>query len=120
MVKELKTEGIEQLEAVLKTLQGQTVFILYSGSLDDSGKSWCADCNTAEPAIKAGMPFVPANATFIHAYVGDRETWKNPTNPFRKLGIKCVQTLEKWGEDKRLEEAQCADIELLKILYEED
>lgn len=39
--------GLSQLRSYLSTLEGskKPVFILFTGDKDDSGKSWCPDCN---------------------------------------------------------------------------
>jgi len=121
MVKEITTEGFEELESCLKKLEKQTVFVLFTGTPDANGASWCPDCVIAEPVIHKSLTFLPLDATFIHARVGERTFWKDHNNPFRtKMGITCIPTLVKWGKMKRLEDPQCADLELLKMLYESD
>lgn len=46
MPKQLHVKGLAQLLEELKNLEAQEdVFILFTGSKDDTGKSWCPDCN---------------------------------------------------------------------------
>lgn len=121
MVKELVVNGLEEFEKTVKNFsQNDTVFVLFTGSPGQDGKSWCPDCVTAEPVINSSKSYIPAHATLIVCHVGDRTYWKDPTNPFKnRLGVACVPTLMLWNKGMRLEESQCMDIELIKMLYEE-
>lgn len=121
MVQEVHAEGFEALNKAVETHKGHPIFVLFSGSPGSDGKSWCPDCVTADPVIKQCLPSAPKDSVFIHCGVGDRPFWKDPENAFRKkLGIKCVPTLIKWGEPKRLEEADCAKKELVEMLFEDE
>lgn len=121
MVKEVHVEGFEALQKAVDEHKGHQIFVLFSGSLGSDGISWCPDCAVADPVIKESLRVAPKDAVFIHCGVGDRPFWKDQNNIFRtKLGIKCVPTLIKWGEQKRLEEASCAKKDLVEMLFEDD
>lgn len=88
--------GLSQLRSYLSTLEGskKPVFILFTGDKDDSGKSWCPDCNgmsltqfffifnnlihikilVADPVIQRNLKNLSENSEFITCYVGDRAT----------------------------------------------
>lgn len=121
MVQEIHIEGFEALNTAVEKYKGRKIFVLFTGSLGPDGKSWCGDCVTADPVIKQSLPSAAKDSILIHCAVGDRPYWKDQTNVFRKkLGITCVPTLMKWGEPKRLEEAECAKKELVEMLLEDE
>ncbi|GFO08933.1 peroxisomal trans-2-enoyl-coa reductase-like [Plakobranchus ocellatus] len=100
MVEEIVVEGYNALLECLNEKQGSVLFVLFSGSLDENGVSWCPDCVAADPVIKRNLDKAPADSVFIHCHVGPREYWKDQNNEFRKdpkLFIKCVPTLLRFG-----------------------
>lgn len=63
------------------------------------------------------------DSVFIHCGVGDRAFWKDQSNAFRKepgLELKCVPTLLKVGQKQRLEEGQCANDDLVQMLFSDE
>lgn len=123
MVDSLHVEGISAFDEAVKDHPGKTIFALFSGSFDDKGNNWCPDCVAADPVIKNNLEHIPEGAVFIHCGVGGREYWKDQNNEFRKspqLKLKCVPTLLILGKPNRLEESQCANDDLVKMLFEED
>ena len=46
MVVKFKVEGFENFQAKIAELEKeyQSIFVLFSGSKDASGQSWCPDC----------------------------------------------------------------------------
>lgn len=44
MVRRIKVEGIEEFNKTIAELEKEEVFVLFSGSKDSSGSSWCPDC----------------------------------------------------------------------------
>ena len=50
----------------------KNVFILFTGNKDLNDKSWCSDCNIADPVIHANLEILSKNSEFITCYVGDR------------------------------------------------
>lgn len=51
-----KVEGFDAFKAKLSelTADGGDVFVMFSGSKDASGVSWCPDCVSAEPIVSVG------------------------------------------------------------------
>jgi hypothetical protein len=45
MSEEVKVNGLSELLAKLDSLKENDVYILFTGSKDSSGNSWCPDCN---------------------------------------------------------------------------
>jgi thiol-disulfide isomerase/thioredoxin len=71
--------------------------VLFTSEKNEDGTYWCPDCEAIKPtypaieqeAQKAGLPLIIFSA-------GDRATWKNPDNKFRKnklIQLKSVPTL---------------------------
>ncbi|OWF41141.1 thioredoxin domain-containing protein 17-like [Mizuhopecten yessoensis] len=123
MVIQVHVEGIAKFEEVAKDYVGKKIFALFSGSVDENGKNWCPDCVTADPVVSSNVKHAAEDAVFIHCGVGNRDYWKDQKNDFRtnpKLKLKCVPTLMIVGKPNRLEEGQCANGELVKMLFEDE
>ena len=60
MAELIKVEGFDAFKAKLSELTagagGGDVFVMFSGSKDASGVSWCPDCVSAEPIVSVGTP----------------------------------------------------------------
>jgi len=122
MVDSIHVEGFDAFMTEVAKHDGKTVFVLFSGSSENGGESWCSDCVTADPVIENYLKFVDYDLVFIHCGVGGRDFWKDKKNIFRTnstLKLKSVPTLLKWGTPMRLEEDQCASVDLLEELFEE-
>ncbi|KAK6192186.1 hypothetical protein SNE40_003701 [Patella caerulea] len=122
MVVEIGVEGYDAFQKVAEENKGKVVFALFCGSIDANGQSWCPDCVVAAPVINANLKYAPKDSVLIHCGVGDRQFWKDQNNAFRKdnrLALKSVPTLLKLGQPQRLEEAQCAKPEMVKMLFED-
>jgi hypothetical protein len=118
----ITVEGYEALNKALKEQSGK-VFVLFSGSPNADGVSWCPDCVKADPVISRNFANAPSDSVFIHCHVGDRTYWKNPNNEFRKdpkFAIRCVPTLLKIGSRHKLEEEQCLSDDLIQMLFKDD
>ncbi|XP_033747754.1 thioredoxin domain-containing protein 17-like [Pecten maximus] len=123
MVVQVHVEGIAQFETKAKEHKGKTIIALFSGSVDAEGKNWCPDCVAADPVVSRNLSNAPEDAVFIHCGVGGRDYWKDKNNVFRtnpQLKLKCVPTLMKLGKPNRLEEGQCADDDLVKMLFSDE
>ncbi|ESO97430.1 hypothetical protein LOTGIDRAFT_214285 [Lottia gigantea] len=123
MVAEVSVEGYEAYKKAAEENKSKLVFALFCGSVNANGESWCPDCVTAAPVIADNLKHAPKDSVFIHCGVGGRDFWKDQNNVFRKdpvLKLKSVPTLLKIGHPQRLEEAQCAKPEMVKMLLEED
>ncbi|KRX54515.1 Thioredoxin domain-containing protein 17 [Trichinella patagoniensis] len=132
-IKDLK--GYQSLLAEIDRLKGKVVFLLFTGSKDSFGKSWCPDCVKADKIIEKYAEKLDADSVLIRCDVGDRSTWKNPENEFRTdktFHITAIPTLMKLGTcmhgirymtyligEKRLVEEQCCSEELVSMLFED-
>lgn len=76
MAKQTVLKGLGELRGYLSKLENSknSVFILFTGAKDDQGKSWCPDCNVADPVIDNNLKYLKQNSEFITCYVGDRPT----------------------------------------------
>jgi thiol-disulfide isomerase/thioredoxin len=120
MARTLHVEGYDSLQKVLQDNQGQTIFVLFTGSKGPDGKSWCPDCVKADPVIEECTKFAPPSSLVVFCGVGERAFWKDQSNIFRqKLGIKSVPTLMKWGKGQKLEDADCSEKGLVQMLFED-
>ncbi|ESN90173.1 hypothetical protein HELRODRAFT_186220 [Helobdella robusta] len=97
------------------------LFILYTGSKNENGCSWCSDCNQTFPTIDKVFTRHP-DAHLIICDVGNRPEWKDPNNSFRKnLKINSIPTLVNYHQSsKRLEDKECGNEELLTLMVEEN
>lgn len=89
-------------------------FLMVSASIVN-GQSWCGDCRKAEPLIQKKFPADEA-MRLTNQYAGDRETWRNPDNTWRKFGVTALPTLFKVTPDgtwSKLVEGEVYDEEKL-------
>jgi len=125
-VKRFTCDGMDQLLQLIEehSSAGARLFVLCSGSVDpNTGVSWCPDCVTAEPVIEKAMSVLSADDVFIACAVGDLKTWRDPQCPFRthpQFQLKGVPTLMEWGTSKRLGDKDCADADMVEMLFEEE
>merc|ERR1711890_111880 len=120
----VKVEGFQAFQTKVSELSssGGAVFVLFSGSKDSDGESWCPDCVVAEPVVMKCMEDAPEGSHLLYVGVGDRATWKDPQCVFRtakETQLKSVPTLVRWGKPQRLQEEQCADKELVSMMLED-
>ncbi|KAH9489331.1 Thioredoxin domain-containing protein 17 [Bulinus truncatus] len=104
-------------------VQYDNTYVLFTGDKDKNGLSWCSDCEKAEPVIERNLDKIKGRSVFYYCFVGDRDQWKNPTNPFRvdqMFQLKCIPTLVKVGTPKRLTEDQCCRDDLLDLIFADD
>ena len=125
MLKLHKVTGYQRFLDFIANLQtnGEPVNVYFSGSKDSSGKSWCEDCNVAEPHVTTALKTIKTNAHFITVDVGDRAYWKDSKNPFRTdkdLHLQVIPTLIKWRDPKRLEGDQLLNNDLLDMFFNDD
>jgi thiol-disulfide isomerase/thioredoxin len=78
-------------------------FILFLADKDPmTSRSWCPDCNVAEPIIYQRLEEANSDIALLKVYVGDRPTWYNPSHRFRadpRFRIQGVPTLIRWEND---------------------
>jgi hypothetical protein len=123
MVNKFEVEGFESFKAKADELaKTGSLFVLFSGSKNEKGESWCPDCVTAYPVVMDSLKSADEDANFLYVSVGDRAFWKDPACVFRtakECKLNSVPTLLKWGTQNRLEEGQCADPALVSMMFEE-
>jgi len=122
--KQFVCEGTAELFKLIdENKDASSLFVLCTGKEDPAtGESWCPDCVKAEPVIEKCMSKIDEKAVFIFCVVGDRPTWKDPNCDFRthpKLLLKGIPTLMKWGTAERLGDSECANEDLVSMLFEE-
>lgn len=125
MVQKHYVAGYENFVTLMKDFKsnGQVVNVLFTGAKLDNGVSWCSDCVEAAPFIDAALETAPAESHFIYVDVGDRPTWKDMNNPFRKdtdTHLSVIPTLIRWKNPQRLEGEQCCKADLLEMFFTDD
>eukprot|EP00090_Calanus_glacialis_P012250 TRINITY_DN2072_c0_g1_i1.p1 TRINITY_DN2072_c0_g1~~TRINITY_DN2072_c0_g1_i1.p1 ORF type:complete len:125 (+),score=33.95 TRINITY_DN2072_c0_g1_i1:125-499(+) len=120
----VKVEGFEAFQAKVAELSktGGDIFVMFSGSKDANGVSWCPDCVDAEPVVNGCLSGAADDSHYLYVGVGGRSFWKDQNCVFRtakETQLKSVPTLIKWGTKQRLEEGQCADKNLVGMMFEE-
>ncbi len=79
-------EGFDAFKSKIKELEGkkdEIVIVLFSGSKDADGKSWCPDCEVAFPVINDVLNKREENIQFLYVGVGGRDFWKDKNCVFR-------------------------------------
>lgn len=107
------------LDPALARLQstGASALFLFFGSEDPAtGASWCPDCVTADPVLRAACARLRPDLILHECPVGQRSAWKNqPQHPYRlhplaRLArIPTLVWVEGGVERGRLVEGDCAD-----------
>ncbi|CAL1537048.1 unnamed protein product [Lymnaea stagnalis] len=126
MASSRKIITVNNCAALKKELSGlnlkDSIYILFSGSPNNKGDSWCPDCVKAYPVVNKGFEKSPTKSTLIYCLVGDKLSWRDPNNEFRtdpQFFVKRVPTLLKFGSPKRLEEEKCCKDDLVEMIFEE-
>merc|ERR1712066_985640 len=81
MVVKHKVEGFEAFVAKAEELssdKSKTLVVMFSGTKDENGKSWCPDCVVAEPVVDECLAACGDDVVFLYVSVGDRAFWKDP------------------------------------------
>ncbi|XP_058813999.1 thioredoxin domain-containing protein 17-like [Topomyia yanbarensis] len=125
MVKVHHVTGYDHFLRFVKDIKNdnQVTNILFSGSKLENGLSWCSDCVEANPFIETALKKAPEDSHFIYVDVGDRSTWKNMNNPFRKntdTHLSVIPTLIRWKQPQRLEGEQCTKRDLLEMFFSDE
>merc|ERR1712189_69955 len=118
-----KIAGYAAWKEFAEANKSKTIFAMFCGGKDATGKSWCPDCVTAEPVVMGEVGLISDDATFVYVDVGGCDYWKNKENNFRvdpKLKLTGVPTLLKYGAPQKLVEDQLFKPDLIKMLFEED
>jgi hypothetical protein len=108
-----------EVESVLTSLQrdrGDALLLFFGSEDPETGASWCPDCVTADPVLRAACVRLRPELTLHECPVGARSAWKNVADhPYRlhpALRIARIPTLLRFAagcERGRLVEADCRD-----------
>ncbi|XP_054288784.1 thioredoxin domain-containing protein 17-like [Macrosteles quadrilineatus] len=125
MVIKHSVEGYDEYLRITKELDDKKVvfYVLFTGSLDASGKSWCKDCVAAEPLIDEVINKLPDSIHFVVVHVGQPEYWKDQNCPFRKdkkAHVSSIPTVIRWGGPQRLEGADLENPDVISMAFEDD
>lgn len=106
-------------QAALETLANQgseAIFLFFGSEQTATGASWCPDCVTADPVLRAALARLRPDLTVHECPVGERADWKGRmehpyrVHPlFRVARIPTVIRIAGPAEVARLVEAECAD-----------
>ncbi|XP_055640458.1 thioredoxin domain-containing protein 17-like [Toxorhynchites rutilus septentrionalis] len=125
MVQKHTVAGYESFLAFMRDFpsDGQIINVLFTGAKQENGVSWCSDCVEATPFIEEALAKAPEGSHFVYVDVGDRPTWKDMNNPFRKdtsTHLSVIPTLVRWKNPQRIEGEQCAKPDLLEMFFTDD
>lgn len=108
-------EAVAALDAADRT-GAEAVFLFFGSERADTGASWCPDCVTADPVLRAGLARLRPDLVVHECPVGERADWKGRADhPYRqepRLAVQRIPTLIRRAggrEVGRLVEAECAD-----------
>ena len=101
-------ELLQRVEAMAS--EELQLYLLFTGTKDSAGRSWCPDCTAAEPLINEHFKMLPC--LFIECPIIRAEfktaDYKYRTDP--RIQLRCVPTLIKWRRGKvvaSLDDNQC-------------
>lgn len=99
----------------LKADRGTALFLFFGAEDPATGTSWCPDCVTADPVLRAACATQRPDLVLNECPVGQRSEWKNrPEHPyrldpdFRVARIPTLLLIEDGCEAGRLVEGDCA------------
>ncbi len=105
----------------LRASREAAVFLFFGSEEPQNGESWCPDCVTADPVLRAAIRRLRPDLTVFECPVGTRAQWKNhPEHPYRldpttRLArIPTLLLLVDGCERGRLVEGDCAQRELVE------
>jgi len=126
-LQELEIDGYENFKSRIADLEKDStkspLFLLFTGSDNAQGQSWCPDCVVLEKTLKVLQSKNPLSGCLVRVKVGVRDYWKDKSCPFRtdpKLKLTSVPTLMAWGTPKRLSDESVNNLDNLSMLFEED
>lgn len=115
----LPSDAIAALDQV-KAERGAALFLFFGAEDPATGTSWCPDCVTADPVLRAACAAQRPDLALNECPVGQRSDWKNrPEHPyrldpdFRLARIPTLLLFEDGCEAGRLVEGDCAQPDLV-------
>uniref|UniRef100_A0A183J3X6 Thioredoxin domain-containing protein 17 n=1 Tax=Soboliphyme baturini TaxID=241478 RepID=A0A183J3X6_9BILA len=113
-------DGLDYWIAKLQP-QYQFIFVLYCGSRERDGLSWCPQCRALEEHLVEVAPTLPDDLVLIYVQVGTYEEWIDDKNAFRtsqSTHVQNVPTLVNFRTGQRLTEYECSNFANVdKFLY---
>ena len=105
--------------AALTTLgRDEAVFLFFGSAEPTTGESWCPDCVTADPILRAAISRLRPELTIFECPVGERSAWKGVADHpyrihplFRVARIPTLVYVRSGCEIGRLVEADCSNAE---------
>jgi thiol-disulfide isomerase/thioredoxin len=100
-VTEVENYDSSLLQAIhLSSSASKPLFVLFTGSKNTNGRSWCPDCVTAEPIIMSELLKITQGCILLECMV-DREEYRAPGYLYKtnSAKLKCVPTLHKFGPE---------------------
>ena len=95
---------------------GEALLLFFGSEDPETGESWCADCVTADPILRAACVRLRPDLALHECPVGPRSAWKNVADhPYRlhpALRLARIPTLIRFTggcEIGRLVEADCGN-----------
>jgi len=126
-MQELEIEGYENFKGEIPLLEKDAdkkpLILLFTGSENADGHSWCPDCVVLEKTLETFKAKEGPTGCLVRVKVGPRDYWKDKNCPFRtdaKLKLSSVPTLMAWGTPKRLDGDSVNNLDNLSMLFEED
>lgn len=112
------SESITSAELPVASSGFPTVLIFYSSVVD--GRLWCPDCRDVDGLVKTTFEN-DSDWNGVIVYVGDRATWRDPNNKYRKgWKIASIPTLlrldDEGKEHSRLVESEITSDSLKEFL----
>ena len=111
------------LLSVLTRMQrasGEALLLFFGSEDPETGASWCPDCVTADPVLRATIHRERPDLTLYECPVGLRSAWKSVADhPYRvhpDLHVARIPTIIRFAagcEIGRLVEADCANAEVV-------
>lgn len=109
-------EAAETALAAIRDAEMEAVFLFFGSEEPASGASWCPDCVTADPVLRAACATRRPDLTLHECPVGRRADWKDrPQHPYRLHPLWRLERIPTLVhvcgcvELGRLVEADCAD-----------
>lgn len=109
----------EAVQAALEQVEedrGEALFAFFGSEDPGTGDSWCPDCVTADPILRAACTRIKPAVTLYECPVGERSAWKDVADhPFRVHPLWRLQRIPTLVhvvdgvERGRLVEASCSD-----------
>jgi len=110
------------LELEETNVRNDQIILFFLASKDERGQIWNNDCHMAEKAVSFLIKKIEAGGHMLKIHVGNRRTWMNPRNPWRrdpKFKITSLPTMMVCNTFKRLNGKRVFDMEAIISLLQD-